>query len=319
MLKKNPISMVLILAAVAALLAAAPVFKAGPREARALTRMQDNTGAFKEYWYRGKAEITRFRLEQSRYGEVHEGDAVLIYVTEDFLRDKQVKHEFGDPKDAVSVLKLNFTRKFNTGIYPYSMMTSTFTPIERGRFPGTLKTTTTSQEWCGHTFHQLNSHKGGYRVQVRSYFQGEGDQDYTIKDALLEDEVWTLLRIDPAMLPTGDVELVPGSQFLRLKHLPLKPYKASASSKAVMDTALSREKLVSYTIDYKDIERSLTITYESTAPFRIVAWEERGESGFGSSAVVLTTRATRTHEMLSDYWNKNGTGDTALRRELGLE
>ena len=46
---------------------------------------------FKDYWYSGEAELTRYELEQARYGEIHRGDAVLIFVTEDFRTDKQVK------------------------------------------------------------------------------------------------------------------------------------------------------------------------------------------------------------------------------------
>jgi hypothetical protein len=52
--------------------------------------------AFKKQWYAGVAEITRYELKQARYRDVHTGDAVLIFVTEDFLTDKQVKHERGD-------------------------------------------------------------------------------------------------------------------------------------------------------------------------------------------------------------------------------
>ncbi len=33
-------------------------------------------------------------------------------------------------EDRVPVLKLNFSKKFNTGIYPYSMMSSVFMPIK---------------------------------------------------------------------------------------------------------------------------------------------------------------------------------------------
>ena len=90
---------------------------------------------FGDYWYQGKAELTSYDLEQARYGEIHPGHAVLIFVTEDFSRSKHVKldrpQSAGD--DAVKVLKLNFMKKFNTGIYPYSMMSSMFTPIDLAR------------------------------------------------------------------------------------------------------------------------------------------------------------------------------------------
>jgi hypothetical protein len=32
---------------------------------------------FQDYWYNHGAELSRFSLRQMRYGEIHEGDAVL--------------------------------------------------------------------------------------------------------------------------------------------------------------------------------------------------------------------------------------------------
>ena len=82
---------------------------------------------FKEYWYSGEAEITSYKLEQARYGELREGKAVLIFVTEPFLADKQVKANRSNPEN-IPVLKLNSTKKYLTGIYPYSIMSSSFYP-----------------------------------------------------------------------------------------------------------------------------------------------------------------------------------------------
>ena len=89
---------------------------------------------FGDYWYQGKAEITSYEMEQARYGEIRKGHAVLIFVTEDFSKSKQVKldNPQKDPEDAVKILKLNFVRKFITGIYPYSIMTSVFTCFRQG-------------------------------------------------------------------------------------------------------------------------------------------------------------------------------------------
>src|SRR5205823_4959911 len=110
---------------------------------------------FRKYWQQGKGEITRYKLVQSRYGELHDGDAVLIFVTEPFSRSKQVKLDDWEHagSDLVEVLKLNFTKKFVTGIYPYSLMLSIFTPVDASH---TLKTSMTGQEWCGQVFSQLN-------------------------------------------------------------------------------------------------------------------------------------------------------------------
>jgi len=38
--------------------------------------LSTRSGQFSDYWRQGLAELNRYRLEQVRYGEVHEGDAV---------------------------------------------------------------------------------------------------------------------------------------------------------------------------------------------------------------------------------------------------
>ena len=105
-----------------------------------------NTEEFKNYWYSGNAEITTYKLEQARYGEVHTGHAVLIFVTEDFSKSKHVKldNPAARGSDAVKVLKLNLVKKFNTGIYSYSIMESVFTPVYYDKYPDTLKLTSSS-------------------------------------------------------------------------------------------------------------------------------------------------------------------------------
>ena len=39
---------------------------------------------FWKHWGDGKAELDRYALTQPRYGELRQGTAVLIFVTEDF-------------------------------------------------------------------------------------------------------------------------------------------------------------------------------------------------------------------------------------------
>ena len=272
---------------------------------------------FNDYWYAGKAELTRYKLEQARYGEIHEGDAVLIFVTEDFLTDKQVKYDGGPRNNKVkSVLKLNFTKKFFTGIYPYSMMTSIFTPVDFSK--PTLKVTTSSQEWCGHTYSQLNLRKDQYEGMLRSYFQQEGDQEFTLDAAMLEDEIWSRARLNPSGLPTGDISLIPGTQYLRLKHQDFSVEKATATLESAKDASLSDKPLKKYRVEYQHINRILEITFETEFPYAIVAWEEHTPAGFGS-AKMLITRAIRTHTINEAYWNKHDVTDAPLRKELGIE
>ncbi len=284
-----------------------------------------NNTQFNTHWYQGKAEITSYKLEQARYGEIHKGDAVLIFVTEDFSKSKQVKldNPVQAGNDAVPVLKLNFTKKFSTGIYPYSMMLSVFTPVQIENYPRTLKATASSQEWCGHTFTQLNLRDNQYQAVLYSYFEDEGDQNKTIPAESLEDELWTRIRINPASLPIGEVSLIPGLLTQRLRHTAMKPKTAHISIKdgvsEVTQEELSKEiECMIYTIQYKDNDRTLVIYFQKDFPYQIVKWEETYHDGFGRDAKKLTTRAVKNKSIMIDYWNKNKSTDAYFRDLLGL-
>ena len=186
---------------------------------------------FHSYWYNYGAEITRFELEQGRYGEIRPGHAVLIFVTEPFLPDIQVKSDFEASRErSIPILKLNFIKRFNTGIYDYSMMKSVFTPIpsEQQQLSKTLKVSTTRQDWCGHVFLQYNLEKDHYKVKQYSYFEKEGDRTVNIPSVHLEDDIWTRIRIDPKTLPLGGIEMIPGSFFTTIRMIDLRAEKAVA-------------------------------------------------------------------------------------------
>jgi len=271
---------------------------------------------FKNYWYDGKAEITSYKLEQARYGELHEGYAVLVFVTEDFSKSKQVKLD--DPQSAkgddVKVLKLNRIKKFDTGIYRYSMMDSVFTPIYIGEYPNTLKITSSSQEWCGNTFTQLNLDDNGYEVRSFSYFESEGDDKFSLQKEILEDELWARIRLAPDSLPVGRIKIIPATMASRLTHKELEVEIAEASLEQNADDS----NLMDYKLVYDDSGRSMEITFSKTFPYEILSWEETYKSGFGKNAKTLTTKATKNKVLITDYWNKNEPADRALRKELGL-
>lgn len=268
---------------------------------------------FEKYWYQGLAEVNTFDLQQYRYGEKRQGEAVLIFVTEDFSKSKQVKLD--NPKqagnDAVKVLKLNKTKKFVTGIYPYSMMLSAFTPVYETS--ASLKLTASSQEWCGHTFTQLNlqksvAHEGKYNTKIFSYFEQEGDQELSIT-AMPEDDLWNLIRLNPATIPTGKASLIPGLLYQRLSHIPLKAEVAEIS---LSDAGSEVQEL---TVDYEDVNRILKISFNRAFPFEIIQWEERQTLEDGTEEV---TTATRKAVKMIDYWTKNSNNDQSLRKELKL-
>ncbi|MEM9328342.1 MAG: hypothetical protein AAGA85_21925 [Bacteroidota bacterium] len=269
---------------------------------------------FNDYWYAGEAELTSYDLQQARYGEIHAGEAVLVFVTEPFSASKQVKldNAAAAGNDAVSVLKLNMTKNFLTGIYPYSMMMSSFAPISYDKYPNALKVATSSQEWCGHTFLQLNLSQDDYRLTGYSYFESEGDVEQKLDKVLLEDEVWNKIRINPATLPVGEIDIIPGTFYLRLRHREMKSVKVEAALETVSTSEFGESSHQKYSLTYPD--RSMVIYYESAFPYTILGWEET----YRSRGSELRTVAKRKKSIMSPYWQKNSNADRALRAELGL-
>ena len=258
-----------------------------------------------EYWDSGLAEISRYELTQGIYGTQHKGEAILLFVTEPFATDSQVKDDSGRDPSAERILKLNAFKRFNTGIYDYSIMTSVFSsPQTEKPFP-TYKVTTSVQDWCGQIFHQWNQRDGTWESELRSYFQAAGDRDDSVALAPHEDGIWNRLRLDPQSLPQGELEMIPSSAYLRLGHRAPKPYQVEATLKSG-----------TYQLYYPELNRTLTIQFETQAPYEITGWEEtypdRGDK-------LLTTKAKRTHDLRSYYWEQNQPSFLKLRKKLGLK
>lgn len=270
------------------------------------------------YWKNNKAEISSYELKQVRYGEIREGNAAMIFGIEPFLPNSQVKYD-GKSTDEnyTEVLKLNFERNFTTGIYPYSLMTSVFTSF--GATPvHPFKISTSSQDWCGHTFLQLNNRENDFEVSSYSYFQEFGDQQINLEKNLLEDEIWNKIRLDYNSLLVGEIKIIPSTQYLRFIHLEPKALNAKAELLTVFDETVG-EEVYSYNIDYSDHERTLQIYFEKELPHKILGWNETYYPLiFNGERKLMTTEARLKKTINLDYWNKNSNADSVYRKELGL-
>ena len=258
---------------------------------------------FKDYWYAGEAELTSYDLKMLRYGEMRNGKAVLVYVTEPFLAKEQVKAN-GANDDNIPVLKLNHTKSFNTGIYPYSIMSSTFYPVDDNRHA--LKVTNSIQEWCGQTYLQLNN-RDAFDIMGHSYFEGEADEEFSVDKTVLEDEIWAQLRINPTDVRIGSQKIIPSFEYLRLNHKPIKAYTAIVSSNVRFNKLTTQ-------IEFPELNRTVTILQDNAFPYGIEFFSEKlvinGQSFLSSGKKIKTIK--------SPYWEKNGTKDAGLRDELGL-
>ena len=258
---------------------------------------------FNQYWYDGNAEITSYKLSQVRYGEIHEGRAVTIFVTEDFLPEKQVKADYQNEKN-IPVLKLNSTKKFLTGVYPYSLMTSTFSPVDNDIHP--LKITFSSQEWCGNTFMQLNNRKN-FEIDFYSYFESNSDKKLSLEKNILENSFWNLARINPYQIKKGRYKIIPSFEFLALNHKKIKPYNAEVN-------LLKQDNLLNLTIYYPELKRKLILNLTEDFPFTIESWEEHMVRG----QKKLVTKAEKIEKIKVKYWNKNSNKDKIIREKLRI-
>ncbi len=272
---------------------------------------------FRDYWYNHGAEVSRFSLRQMRYGEIHEGDAVLVFVTEKMSPDTQIKADNPGSQD-IAILKLNAVRKFFTGIYPYSIMTSIFAPVDVQKYPLPLKISSSTQEWCGHVYTQMNLNENEYRVRMHSYFEGEGDRDFEVQKVIPEDAVWTLIRLAPGKLPRGEFFMIPGTVYARLAHRPVRVQKAVADFSLTGEKSLEGNPLVIYEIDFPAEQRTLRIYFEKNFPHRIQKWHETYRGLISMGAKVLTTSATRTHTIMDAYWKHHTNNDRRRLEGLGL-
>jgi hypothetical protein len=112
----------------------------------------------------------------------------------------QIKADHSGAQD-IAILKLNAVRKFFTGIYPYSILTSIFSPVDVQKYPLPLKVSSSTQEWCGHVYTQMNLAENEYRVRLHSYFE----KDFPYRIQKWHETYWGLIDQKAKVLTTRAV------------------------------------------------------------------------------------------------------------------
>ncbi len=271
---------------------------------------------FNAYWNSGTAELTRYDLKQARYGSMHDGEMIVVVVSEPFRTDKQVKSELTPGTNDTPVLKAQLMRRFATGIYDYELTTTSFKPLETGLLRRAPKVTGSAVDWCGHAWMQLNLKSGAYQAQVRSYFEAEADEDFKVGDAISEDEIWQRIRMHPKFLPTGDTQMIPSLMSARLRHRRLKIETAQAETQAY-----GKLRQTEFTLRYatgSPEERQVSWIFEDAFPHRILEYRETYWDGFEKKQ-KLTTVARLKKTIRSAYWREHNPEHKKLRKEFGVK
>lgn len=268
--------------------------------------------AFWTAWGDGKAELSGYAVTTGRYGAPREGQVVLIYVTEPMDRRNWIKDDRDDvpPAERVNVMKLNSVLKFQTGIYPYSVMTSVFAPVDgpAGARFSPVKIALTAQEWCGSVYQRVMPASARFTAESRSYFHSEGDGETTVPvppGTLYEDALLIQLReldgpFAGGMSWTGSI--VPSLWSARKRHAPLAPVPATIKRE---DATRDGAPVTRFTVAYGSVVTTYDV--EKAAPRRVLGWKSKdGDEG----RILKTTRLP--------YWKLNQPGDEKYLKELGL-
>lgn len=305
--RKNFLLITVLLAIVFAITMQATVYQ---KEAPTPAAPQTGKAEFRAYWHSGRAEISRYQLEQAYDGRLNPGQATLIVGPEEFEPQQQVKAETAKGhKQAITVLKTNLLQTFSVGMADLSLQTSVFTPIDEPAFPYTLKVSTSVQSWDGTNYLQLNYRNAGYQVNGRGFTETEAADAFSLPRALPEDELWNRIRLNPDKLPTGDLTLIPGTASARLRHHVIDLQPATATLTDYAGTTFAGQGLKVYTLDYEKDGRKLSIVFDKAFPHLIAGWEET----ITTRGKRLTTRAIRQKTTQSDYWNHTAPADSSLR------
>jgi hypothetical protein len=267
---------------------------------------------FWDVWGDGKAEISTYSLTQPRYGQEREGEAILVFVTETFADDNRVKSDGGHDVE-YPVLKLNEVRDFNTGIYDYNVMTSSFLRVDGGSAWGApVKTSFSMQEWCGHVYEQLIVRGDTATRTSHSYFDGEADRENSLElpsGAVFADALPILVR-GLVGRPTDalSLQIFDRSMDARFKHVPGVFREATLTWG---DTETLSVPLGSFETTRVELDRDsgVDVTYwvETATHHRIVRWARSdGETG----SLVGSTRTS--------YWNQHRNGSEAARQDIGI-
>ncbi|MDZ7640327.1 MAG: hypothetical protein U5J83_19070 [Bryobacterales bacterium] len=276
---------------------------------------------FWQTWGDGQAELSSYTLRYPRYGSLRSGTAVAIFVTENLSLASRVKTDMAPApgNDAFPVMKLNLVEDFQTGIYDYNVMTSTFVALDAidGRAAGQpAKVSFSSQEWCGHVYQQLLFGQHAIDSTMHSYFEGEADQQKQLpspRNGFSEDVLmhWARGMAQPLLNPgeTKSVSLLPSLKSSRFRHRPLGWTEARLSRGAEAQTLTVSAGTFEVEVFEAAIQGGPTRTYfvERAAPHRIVKWI----SDDGESAEML--RSVR-----GKYWQMNDVASEAKLSGLAL-
>ena len=254
---------------------AASAATAGPGGAAIAATAAPNGFAADPLWDDGRAEVNAYAAAERRYGILRDFTAYHIVVKEDLSRRFLVKADPGhDPSDLVTVLKMNQVIEYQTGIYTYHQMASTF--HERAGMD-LLKLSLTSFEWCGNSYKEYSRRGDRAVLHAHTYWDGMADVNYDLPvgpDVMLYDELPLRVRSLPQTAGTARaLRLVTGQISSRADKPEIAPAALRAIAEEEVTTPAGRFRALRWVL--QSGERAPDVYWVGRdAPHLLVAWDK---------------------------------------------
>jgi hypothetical protein len=267
-IRNNFLAICITLAVVYAFAKKATIFQQEPKPKveSVVAINQETNKTFTDYWKNGKSETTKYDLKED---SISVGEGSLTF---------NIDYVEGINKtDSIQVLHSDFTGKIQKENYDYSAMTSAYLPLNLTLRPHAMKVINSVQEPSGNSFLELSQIPKSYEIITKNTFKEKMKEHFISERKNLEDELWAKIRMNPNDLPTGDIEIIPSFAYWQSVRKSPNVYEAKAELKEYLGTEFIGKKLKTYTLDYPDLKRNLSIVFEGEFPFEIVGWKRVSE------------------------------------------
>ena len=273
-IRNNFLAICITLAVVYAFAKKATIFQqeSKPKVETVVPINQETNKTFTDYWKKDKIEITTYELKED---SILVGEGSLTFSI-DYV-------EGVNKTDLIQVLHSDFLGKIHKENYDYSVMTSTYSPLNQTLRSHATKVINSVQEPAINSFLELSQIPKSYEIESYNTFKEKTKKHFILERKNLEDELWAKIRMNPNDLPTGDIEIIPSFAYWQSVRKSPNVYEAKAVLKDYLGTEFTGKKLKIYSLEYPDLKRNFSIVFEGDFPFEIVGWKRMsdGEIGIG--------------------------------------
>jgi hypothetical protein len=225
---------------------------------------QETDATFNNYWKKQGTETSQFVLKQD---SAKIGEVTLSFTLQNF--------EQHETKEHIQMLSSTFSQKSID--YKNSVTTSTFMPLNILLRPHALEISSSIQELNGTEFMKLKNAPKSYAVAIEGNLIKKEEEHLALSKTHNEDEIWAKIRQNPATLPQGEIDIIPSLTYWNTVHKIPEVQSAKAELKNYEGNEFTGKRLKTYSLNYPDLKRSVSIFFEEHFPFQIVGWQEENE------------------------------------------